>query len=220
LTWSLLMALARRVPIEAQAFRSGGWQQSVGTDLHGRTLGVIGLGNAGRMVARFAQAFGMHVIAWSQNMTADAARECGAKLVTKDDLFRESDFVSVHVRLSDRSRGLVGARELALMKSTAFLVNTARGPIVDEDALVAALRDKRIAGAACDVFSEEPLPASHPLRTLDNFIGTGHVGYVTEDSYRLYYGESVENIRAWMNGSPIRRITGTGRLSSYVAGPR
>jgi phosphoglycerate dehydrogenase-like enzyme len=172
------------------------------------------------MTARFAQAFGMRVIAWSQNMVPETAQRAGALLVSKDDLFRGSDFISVHVRLSDRTRGLVGARELALMKPGAFLVNTARGPIVDEQALIAALRERRIAGAAGDVFGQEPLPPGHPLRALDNFLGTGHIGYVTEDSYHLYFGESLENIRAWLDGSPIRRITGEGRLSSYVAGPR
>jgi phosphoglycerate dehydrogenase-like enzyme len=217
LTWALLLACARRLPQEMASFAGGGWQVSVGNDLHGKTLGLLGLGYTGSMVARYAQAFGMRVLAWSQNLSPEAAASHGARHVSKDELFAQSDFVSLHVRLSERTRGLVGARELALMKPGAFLVNTARGPIVDEGALLTALREQRIAGAAVDVFEPEPLPASHPLRTLPNLIGTPHIGYVTDGSYGLYYGESVENICAWIDGHPIRTMTSARREVDYVS---
>jgi phosphoglycerate dehydrogenase-like enzyme len=217
LTWALVLASVRRLPQELAAFKRGGWQVSVGGDLHGKTLGVIGLGYSGSAVARIAQAFGMKVIAWSQNMTAESAARHGATLVDKETLFRTSDIVTIHVRLSERTRGLVGARELALMKPSAHLVNTARGPIVDEAALLDALSRRRIAGAAFDVFEPEPLPAGHPYRRLDNFIGTSHIGYVTDGSYQIYYGESVENIRAWIAGAPIRTMTSASREVDYVS---
>lgn len=217
LTWTLLLACARQLPREMEAFRGGGWQQTVGMDLAGRTLGLIGLGYAGTAVARYGQAFGMRVLAWSQNLTPAAAAEKGAEYASKEELLRRSDFVSIHVRLSERTRGLVGAPEFALMKETAYLVNTARGPIVDEAALLEALRSRRIAGAAADVFSPEPAPADHPLRRQENFLGTSHIGYVTEDSYRIYYGESLENIRAWIAGRPIRTITSQRREVDYVS---
>jgi phosphoglycerate dehydrogenase-like enzyme len=216
LTWALVLASVRHLPAELAAFRQGGWQVAVGGDLHGKTLGLVGLGHTGSMVARYAQAFGMRVIAWSQNMTPESAKQHGAVHVPKDSLFRDSDIVSIHVRLSDRTRGLVGATELGLMKPGAWLVNTARGPIVDEAALLDALRRKRIAGAAVDVFDPEPLPAGHPFRTLPNLIGTSHIGYVTEGSYALYYGESVENIRAWIDGRPIRTMTSARREVDYT----
>jgi phosphoglycerate dehydrogenase-like enzyme len=181
---------------------------------------MLGLGYTGGVAARIARAFGMKVIAWSQNMTAEQAASHGATHVSKDQLMRDSDFLSVHVRLSDRTRGLIGARELGLMKPTAYLINTARGPIVDEDALVEVLRERRIAGAAVDVFGTEPLPSDHPFRTLDNFIGTSHVGYVTEQSYDVYYGESVENIRAYIAGQPIRVLSAERREIGYQSEPR
>jgi phosphoglycerate dehydrogenase-like enzyme len=207
LTWALILASVRHLPAELTSFRQGGWQVSFGGDLHGKTLGVLGLGYSGSLVARYARAFGMRVIAWSQNMTAQLASDHGATFVSKDELFGASDIVSIHVRLSDRTRALVGARELALMKPRSYLVNTARGPIVEETALLEVLQQRRIAGAAVDVFESEPLAADHPFRSLSNFIGTSHIGYVTEGSYELYYGESVENIRAWIEGRPIRTIT-------------
>jgi phosphoglycerate dehydrogenase-like enzyme len=209
LTWALILASVRHLPAEVTSFRQGGWQVSFGSDLHGKTLGVLGLGHSGSLIARYAQAFGMRVIAWSQNMTAESASRHGAALVSKDELFGASDIVSIHVHLSDRTRGLVGARELALMKPRSYLVNTSRGPIVDETALLGVLQQQRIAGAAVDVFESEPLPADHPFRRLPNLIGTPHIGYVTEGAYERYYGESVENIRAWIEGRPIRMITTT-----------
>jgi phosphoglycerate dehydrogenase-like enzyme len=215
LTWALILAVARQVPAEVQSFRNGGWQVGVGADLHGKTIGLLGLGYTGGVTAKIAQAFGMKLVAWSQNMTPASAAEHGARLVSKDELFTTSDIVSVHVRLSDRTRGLVGARELALMKKTAFLINTARGPIVDEAALLETLKAGRIAGAGVDVFGEEPLAADHPFRKLTNLVATGHVGYVTHGSYDVYYGESVENMRAWIDGKPIRTLTSTRREISY-----
>lgn len=206
LTWALILASVRQLPAETASFRQGGWQVSVGGDLNGKTIGVLGLGNSGALIARYAHAFGMRVIAWSQNMTAESASLHDATLVSKDELFSTSDIVSVHLRLSDRTRGLVGARELALMKPSSYLVNTSRGPIVDESALLEALQHKRIAGAAVDVFDREPLPADHPFRILPNLLATPHVGYVTEGSYQVFYGETVENIQAWIAGRPIRTI--------------
>lgn len=219
LTWALVLASVRRLPQELASFRQGGWQVAVGSDLHGRTLGLLGLGYTGSMVARYAQAFGMRVLAWSQNMTAESAGKHGASYVSKEELFQHSDIVSIHVRLSERTRGLVGARELGLMQPGAFLVNTARGPIVDEAALLEVLQRRRIAGAAVDVFGQEPLPPQHPLRALDNLIGTAHIGYVTQGSYELYYGESVQNIHAWIAGRPIRTMTTARREVDYVSRP-
>jgi phosphoglycerate dehydrogenase-like enzyme len=206
LTWGLILSLARHIPEEATAMRKGGWQATVGMGLHGKVLGVVGLGRLGSEVAKIGSAFGMNVIAWSQNLTADVANTAGARLVDKMTLFRESDVVTIHLVLSPRSRGLVGETELNAMKPTAYLINTARGPIVDEAALVAALRARRIAGAGLDVFDQEPLPADHPLRALDNVLLTPHLGYVTADNYRGMYTEAVEDIRAFLDGKPIRVI--------------
>lgn len=206
LTWGLIIALFRQIPREDQAVRAGRWQTTLGRDLKGATLGIVGLGKLGAQVASIGRAFGMNVIAWSQNLTADKAAEHGAALVTKEDLFARADLVTIHVVLSDRSRGLVGAADLARMKKDAFLVNTSRGPIVDEGALVAALRDGRLAGAALDVFDPEPLPPDHPLRTLDNVILTPHLGYVTAANYRLVYGQAVEAVRGFLAGTPVRAI--------------
>jgi phosphoglycerate dehydrogenase-like enzyme len=219
LTWALVLASVRRLPQELASLRQGGWQVSVGGDLHGRTLGLLGLGYTGAMVARYGQAFGMRVLAWSQNMTPEAAAQHGALYVSKDELFAQSDIVSIHVRLSPRTRGLVGARELALMQPSTFLINTARGPIVDEAALLEVLQQRRIAGAAVDVFAQEPLPPQHPFRSLDNLIATAHIGYVTQGSYELYYGESVQNIRAWIAGRPIRTMSTARREVDYVSRP-
>jgi phosphoglycerate dehydrogenase-like enzyme len=215
LTWALILAAVRDIPREVASFRNGGWQVSVGRDLNGKTMGLLGLGYSGSATARVAQAFGMRIIAWSQNMTAESAARYGAQYVSKDELLAASDILSIHVRLSDRTRNLIGAHELSLMQRHALLVNTARGPIVNEEALIDALNRKQIAGAAMDVFDVEPLPSNHPFRTMDNVIATSHIGYVTEGSYEFYYGESVENIRAWINGEPIRTLTAEKREISY-----
>ncbi len=198
LTWALILASARNLIAENASLRNGGWQRSVGDDLAEQTLGVLGLGNLGSAVARIGQAFGMHVIAWSQNLTADRAAQVGVELVTKDELFQRSDIVTIHLVLSGRTRGLVGARELGLMKSTARLVNTSRGPIVVERDLLHALESKRIAGAAIDVFDQEPLAAGHPFRRLENLVATPHIGFVSRNQYRRFYGDTVNNILQWL----------------------
>ncbi len=203
LTWALLLACARYIPREDAAMRAGGWQTSIGTTLRGKTLGVLGLGTLGRLVAGYGKAFGMEVIAWSQNLTAEKARDGGATLVTRDEIFRRSDALTIHLKLGPRTRGLIGAAEFALMKPSAILINTSRGPIVDEAALVAALRESRIRSAGLDVFDIEPLPTAHPLRRLDNAVLAPHLGYVTEDSYREFYKVVVEAILAWRAGAPI-----------------
>src|SRR5207237_1379982 len=186
--------------------RSGAWQTTVGVGLHGKTLGVIGLGRLGSDVARIGKAFGMNVIAWSQNLTREKTDPLDVELVDKVSLFRRSDIATVHLVLSDRTRGIVGERELTTMKPTAFLINTARGPVVAEHALIHALRHSVIAGAGLDVFDEEPLPADHPLRRLENVVLTPHLGYVTAENYRLAYGEAVEDVRAFLAGAPVRVI--------------
>jgi phosphoglycerate dehydrogenase-like enzyme len=198
LTWALILASARHIVAEAAAVRSGGWQHCIGDDLSGKTLGVIGLGNLGSKVAKIGLAFGMQVIAWSQNLTAEKAAAAGADLVSKEELLRRSDFVSLHLVLSDRSRALIGADELALMKPTARLVNTSRGPIVVESALIAALQAGRIAGAAIDVYDVEPLPADHPYRSTTNLLATPHIGYVSRGLYERFYRDTVSNILAWL----------------------
>jgi len=200
LTWALILASARNLVAENASLRSGGWQHSVGDDMAGRTLGLLGLGNVGAAVARIGNAFGMKIIAWSQNLTTERAVEAGATLVSKDELFQEADVVSIHLVLSGRTRGLVGAAELALMKPTARLINTSRGPIVVEADLVAALKDKKIAGAAIDVFDQEPLPLDHPLRVLPNLLATPHIGYVSRGLYERFYRDTVVNIARWLDG--------------------
>jgi phosphoglycerate dehydrogenase-like enzyme len=197
-TWAMILALARNIAIENAFLRSGGWQKAVGTDLHGKTLGVLGLGNIGSRVAEIGKLLGMHVIAWSQNLTQEKAAASGARLVSKDQLFRDADFLTIHLVLSPRSRGTVGKEELSLMKPTSFLINTARGPIVDEAALVETLADRKIAGAAIDVFEQEPLPADHPFRRLPNVLATPHIGYGTRSLYEIFYGDSVANITSWV----------------------
>ena len=199
LTWALILAGARNLVREAVSVRDGGWQTSVGLELSGRTLGILGLGRIGSRVARIGAAFGMTVIAWSQHLTPEAASEAGAAHVDRDTLFGTADVLTVHMKLSDRSRGLVGARELAAMKPTALLVNTSRGPIVDESALIAALRTRDIACAALDVFDTEPLPDGHPLRTLDNVIATPHIGYVADRSYGIFFRDAVTAISEWLD---------------------
>ena len=206
LTWALILALVRHVPEEDRRIRTGGWQQTIGFGLHGRTLGVVGLGNIGRRVASVGQAFGMEVLAWSQRLSAAAAAEAGATAVSKDELFATSDVITVHYKLSERSVGLVGPRELGLMKPTAFLVNTSRGPIVDSGALLEALHAGAIAGAGLDVYDEEPLPGSHPLRAAPRTVLTPHLGYVTDDGYRTFYGDAVEDIAAFAAGRPVRVV--------------
>jgi phosphoglycerate dehydrogenase-like enzyme len=204
LAWGLILALARNITREDRSVRNGGWQETLGTGLAGTTLGLLGLGRLGSYMAKIGNAFGMEVIAWSQNLTEDRALAAGARLVHKDDLFRRSDFLSIHVVLSDRTRGLVTARELGMMKPSAYLINTSRGPIVDEKALIETLRANRIAGAGIDVFSEEPLPLDHPFRALPNTVITPHLGYVTEENYRFIYGDAVEDILAFLDGTPVR----------------
>jgi phosphoglycerate dehydrogenase-like enzyme len=199
LTWALILGSARHLSVEAAAVRSGEWQHTIGEDLSGQTLGILGVGNLGTKVAQVALAFGMKVIAWSQNLTAEKAVAAGAALVSKDDLLRQADFVSIHLVLSDRTRGLIGTRELSLMKATARLVNTSRGPIVVEAALVAALDAGQIAGAAIDVYDVEPLPADHPYRHMPNLLATPHIGYVSRGLYERFYRDTVSNIIAWLD---------------------
>jgi phosphoglycerate dehydrogenase-like enzyme len=199
LTWALILAASRNLIAENTAVQTGGWQTSVGRELDGRVLGVLGLGRIGKRVARIGNAFGMNVIAWSQNLTADAAAEAGARYVGKEELFGEADVLTIHLKLSERSRNLVGRAELAVMKSTALLVNTSRGPIIDESALLDALRSGSIGGAALDVFDEEPLPIEHPLRTLDNVLATPHIGYVADRPYRIFFRDAVTAISDWLD---------------------
>ena len=206
LTWALILGLARHVAEEDAGIRAGRWGQTVGTDLAGATLGVIGLGHLGLQVARIGQAFGMRVIAWSQNLDPAVAAAAGVAAVSKEDLLRSADVVTIHVRLSERSTGLIGGADLALLKPTAYLINTSRGPVVDEAALVDALRSGRIAGAGLDVFDTEPLPDGHPLRTAPRTLLTPHVGYVTAGTYRVFYSGAVEAIRAFLDGQPIRLL--------------
>jgi phosphoglycerate dehydrogenase-like enzyme len=198
-TWAAILGMARNIAVEAASVRAGQWQVGLGTELRGKTLGILGLGRIGTEVARIAQAFGMEVIAWSQNLTVEAASATGVRRVTKDELLAQSDFLSIHTQLSDRTRGLIGAAELAAMKPTARLINSSRGPIVDDTALIDALSQNRLAGAAVDVFDVEPLPADHPFRTLPNVLATPHIGYVTEEMYRTFYGDSVNNVVAWLD---------------------
>jgi phosphoglycerate dehydrogenase-like enzyme len=213
LTWGLMLSVARNIPHEANSVRNGGWQTSAGITLAGRTLGLLGLGRQGKRMVPIAKAFGMEVIAWSQNLSVETAAEVGVKRVTKDELFAMSDFLSVHLVLGERSRGLVGARELALMKPTAILVNTARGAIID--ALIAALQSGRIAGAGLDVFTQEPLATDSPLRRLANVVLTPHQGHHVKEFYQVAYKDTVENIAAFLAGKPIRILT-TERNSSSV----
>ena len=204
LTWGLMIATVRHLSLESRRMHEGAWQSTVGVNLAGRTLGLLGLGRIGSRMAEYARVFGMPVIAWSQNLTEEKAKASGAERVEKDDLFRRSDIVSIHVRLSDRTRGLVTARELALMKPGAYLINTSRGPIVVEADLLAALRAGKIAGAGLDVFDEEPPPRAHPFRTMDNVTVAPHLGYVTRESLTAFYVDTLEAVAAFVNGTPIR----------------
>ncbi len=200
----LMIALMRDLPGQFGSMQQGGWQTRAGHDLAGKTLGMLGLGKLGSAVAAVGNAFKMKVIAWSQNLTEKRAAECNARRVEKDELFRQSDVISIHLILSDRTRGIVGSRELGLMKPTAYLINTSRGPIVDEAALLKTLQEKRIAGAGIDVYSEEPLAASHAIRKLDNVLLTPHLGYATAENYAKMYGDAIEDILAFLDGKPIR----------------
>lgn len=206
LTWALILAAARQLPAEAASLRAGGWQMSIGRDLAGSTLGIIGLGRIGKQIAKVGLAVGMEVIAWSQNLTDEGAREAGVVRVEKDDLLRRADWVTLHLVLSERSKGIIGNHEFSLMKPTAWLINTSRGPLVDEFALVNALWYRMIAGAALDVFDKEPLPEGHPLASLPNVIATPHIGFVTENAYRIFYRETLENLVAWLDGKPVRTL--------------
>ena len=201
----LMLELTRRIGYEDARLKAGApWQSTIGLDLEGLTLGVIGLGKLGARTSRIAQAFGMKVMAWSQNLTPEKCKAVGVEYAQKDELFRQSDLITIHVVLSQRTRGLVGAKELALMKPTAYIINTSRGPIIEEGALLAALREKRIAGAGLDVFDIEPLPVDHPLRKMDNVVLTPHLGYVSLQNYRAYFSGVVDDIRAYLDGSPVR----------------
>jgi len=204
----LLLELTRHIGFENARMKAGApWQVTVGHDLEGKTLGVLGLGKLGQRVAGVAKALGMKVIAWSQNLTPEKAKEGGTEYVSKEDLFRNADVISIHVVLSDRTRALVRAKDLGLMKKTAYLINTSRGPIVEEKGLIAALNSKSIAGAGLDVFDIEPLPTDHPFRKMDNVVLTPHLGYVSEENYRTFYSGVVEDIRAWLDGKPVRMLT-------------
>ena len=206
LTWGLILSLARHIHEEDRAIREGKWQVRIGPSIEGKTLGIVGLGNLGSQVATVGRAFQMEVVAWSQNLTADRAEQAGVRLVSKAELFSVSDFISVHLVLGERSRGLIGASDFARMKPTAFFVNTSRGPIVEEQALVDVLEQQRIAGAGLDVFDQEPLPLDHPFRRLDNVLVTPHIGYVTTDNYRIFYQDALEDILTFLDGNPMRVI--------------
>jgi D-3-phosphoglycerate dehydrogenase len=202
-----MLELARKIGYENNRMKTGvPWQSTLGIELGGKTLGLLGFGKLGSKVGEIGKALGMKLIAWSQNLTAETAKAGGATLVSKEDLFRQSDFLSIHLQLSARSRGLVGAKDLGLMKPTAFLINTSRGPIVDEPALLSVLGQRKIAGAGLDTFDIEPLPVNHPLRGLDNTVLTPHLGYVSREGYKVYYTQMVEDIKAWLAGAPVREI--------------
>lgn len=207
LTWALLLAAARHLPAEENSLRAGAWQSTVGVELSGRTLGIVGLGKIGSRIAGYAQAFGMEVLAWSPNLTAEAASAAGAQLVSKAELFRLADVATLHLRLSPRSENTVGEAELRLLGPEGILVNTARGPLVNQDALIRALNEGWIRGAALDVFDTEPLPAGHPLLAAPNTVLSPHLGYVTQESYRQFYGGAFEDVTAWLAGSPVRTLT-------------
>jgi phosphoglycerate dehydrogenase-like enzyme len=204
LAWGLMIATVRHLTLEDRRMRQGGWQSTTGLILAGKTLGLLGLGRIGKRMAEYAKVFGMEVIAWSQNLTAEAAAEVGVRRVEKDELFAQADVISIHLVLSDRSRGLVAAHELGLMKPTAYLINTSRGPIVQEAALIEALRAKTIAGAGIDVYDTEPPPADHPYRSMDNVTLSPHLGYVTRETLHAFYSDSIEAVEAFLDGAPIR----------------
>jgi phosphoglycerate dehydrogenase-like enzyme len=198
LTWGLLLAIARHIPQESLNLRSGNWQTTIGTDLKGKTIGIIGLGRIGSRIAKYAQAFEMRILAWSPNLTREKAIEAGALSVSKDELFKESDFITIHMVLSERSRELIKMHELKMMKSTAYLINTSRGPLIREADLIEILRERKIRGAALDVYDIEPLNPDHPFRKMDNVLATPHIGFVTEETYRLFYQDTVRAIESWL----------------------
>jgi phosphoglycerate dehydrogenase-like enzyme len=204
MAWGLILSLTKRIPEENAVMHDDGWQAQFGEVLKGKTLGIVGVGKLGSMVARYGLAFDMNVIGWSENLTDERCAELGIQRVDKKTIFKDSDIVTIHQLLSDRTRGLVGAHEFSLMKPTSYLINTARGPIVDEDAMIDALMNKRIAGAGLDVYNKEPLPIEHPLRSLDNVILTGHTSNLSRDNWMICYGEALENVQAWLKGDPIR----------------
>jgi phosphoglycerate dehydrogenase-like enzyme len=204
LAWALILASLRRIPQHDRAVREGRWVDAIGSGLAGKVLGVLGLGKIGAQVARVGLAFGMNVIAWSQNLAPQRAAEVGAVRVEKNELFATADIISIHVVLSERTHGLVGAREISLMKPGAYLINTSRGPVIEEKALIEALRTKRIAGAGLDVFEMEPLPADHPFLTLGNTVLTPHIGYVTREGFRTFFAGACEDVSAWLSGKPVR----------------
>lgn len=206
LTFGLILAAVRKIAFEDRSIRTGRWQSTIGFSLAGKTLGVVGLGKIGARVTAIGQAFGMNVMAWSPNLTEERAARAGVKRVSKDELFTLADIVTLHLVLSERTQGVVGAREFSLMKPTAYIVNTARGPLIDEAALIKTLQNRRIAGAALDVYHHEPLGPDYPLFKLDNVVLTPHLGYVVEESFRAFYGDTVENILAWLDGKPIRVV--------------
>ncbi len=207
LAWGMMLSLARNLHTENARMREGSWITTLGIDMQGKTLGIVGLGRLGTKMAQIARAFDMNVIAWSQNLTAEQAAQAGATRVDKADLFRQADFITIHYKLGERSRGLVGAVELVQMKPTAYLVNTSRAPIVDTDALIAALTEGRIAGAGIDVYDAEPLAPDHPIRSCPRTLLTPHLGYVTDGCYRAFYGEIVESVESWLAGNPIRVLS-------------
>ncbi len=204
LAWALVLASVRHLAQEDAGMRKGGWQSTIGTTLHGKVLGLLGAGRLGSRMGAIGRAFGMETIAWSENLTDEKAAAAGVRRVERNELFKSADVLSIHLVLSDRTRGLVGAAELGLMKPTAYLINTSRGPIVEEAALIAALKDRRIAGAGLDVYDKEPLPADHPLRGLPNTVLSPHLGFVARESYAVFYGDTVEDVLAWLAGSPVR----------------
>ena len=206
LTWGMIFALMRNICAEDASVRAGGWQVSVGHGLTGKTLGVLGLANIGKQVARVGKLFGMRVIAWSSNLTQERCDEVGAELVEKAALFEQSDVLTIHIRLSDRTHHIVGGDDLARMKPSSYLINTSRGPIIDEPALVEVLQKEKIAGAALDVYEAEPLPRDHPLRSLKNTLLLPHVGYVTDGMYKWYWPQTVENVFSWLGGESLRPL--------------
>ena len=208
LTWALLLAFARNLTVEENSLRAGEWQAGVGFELEGKTLGIVGLGKIGKRMAGYAKAFGMDVLAWSQNLSDEAAEAAGARKVSKEELFSESDVVTLHLRLSERTEGIVGAEELRLLGPDGVLINTARGPLVDEGALIRALEEGWIRGAALDVFDEEPLPAGHSLLHSPRTVLSPHIGYVTHESYRQFYGGAFDDVKAWLSGAPVRVLNG------------
>ena len=204
LTWALILGLARNIKQESENMYQGYWQTTIGFELKGKTLGIMGLGNLGSMVAKVGKAFGMEVIAWSENLKMAEAEKHGVLAVTKDELFEKSDFLTIHYLLSDRSRNLVKYDDISKMKKTAFIINTSRGPIINEDDLIKALQDEIIAGAGLDVYAIEPLPENHKLRFLPNVLLTPHIGYVTLDNYVKWYNQMAEDLQAFIDGKPIR----------------